>query len=182
MIALTTNRSMTTQGGLELSNTDSRGREITNRKDERVVIAIDPAEAVPLTQALGSKLAIHMVTRSGQSIDQHDDSDLLEGMIAFPATSKPIKAFSMLSAADLAEPLSGALRQYYFDPQQVRDGWIPRAEQLVGRVVNEISSRGTSFQPKISYPLAALSMMLLPIRSYQQVTSSVETNRSGSTV
>ena len=68
MIALATNRSMTTQGGLELTDTDSRGRSTNNTKDERVCIAIDPAEAVPLTGALGEELEIHMVTRSGQQI------------------------------------------------------------------------------------------------------------------
>ena len=135
MIALTTNRTMTTRGGLELSTTDSRGREITNRKDERVVIAIDPAEAVPLTQALGSKQTIHMVTRSGQETEQSTSENSLVGMQAFPASAVAIKAFSTITANDLAEPLGGELRQYYFQPGDVKEGWIPAIEQIVGRVV-----------------------------------------------
>ena len=63
MIAITSNRSMTTQGGLELSSTYGSSRTNTNLRNERVAIAIDPEEAIPLTQALGDQLEIHMVAQ-----------------------------------------------------------------------------------------------------------------------
>lgn len=135
MIALTTNRSMTTQGGLELTTTDGRGREIRNQKTERVVIAIDPEEAVPLTQALGDELQIHMVAQSGQQDLVDRATDQLAGMIPVPAAAVEIKAFTRITARDLAEPLNGELRQYYFKPADVRDNWILKVEDLVGKVV-----------------------------------------------
>ena len=128
MIALTTDRQMTTQGGLEL-DADKRNRT------EKVAIAIDPEEAVPLTQALGEKLQIHMTASSGQDNEASLVEDQLVGRIPFPANALEIEAFSAIKASDLAEPVGGELRQYYFQPGDAKDDWISQASDLIGRVV-----------------------------------------------
>jgi hypothetical protein len=145
MIALTTTGRMTTQGGLQLAETDSRGRSRTNEKDERVAIAIDPAEAVPLTQVLGDKVDVYMVTRSGQETTDSPEADVLVGRIGMPATAIAVSAYSPIKASDLAEPASGELRQYFFQPGDVRADWIARPEELIGRVVGRDVEPGYIF-------------------------------------
>lgn len=145
LIALTTDRSMTTQGGLQLAATDSRGRSLAKANDERVAIAIDPAESVPLTQALGNGSIIHMVTRSGQDSAVEDTQDMLQGRIAIPAAAVSIDAFQAIRASDLAEPNTGDLRQYYFKPNDLQEGWISRPEDLIGRVVARAIEPGYIF-------------------------------------
>lgn len=148
LIALTTNRTMTTQGGLSLSTTDANGRPLRDEKEERVLIAISPQESVPLTDALGNELTIHAVIRSGQGDVEDVDVNELQGMIAFPASAVQIPAFSRITAQDLADANNGELRRYYFQPADVRDEWIPRVEDLLGKVVARDIEPGYIFSPQ----------------------------------
>ncbi|QDS89108.1 hypothetical protein EC9_33050 [Rosistilla ulvae] len=166
MIALTTRRIMTTQGGLQLDATDTRGRTVNNAKDEQVAIAIDPAEAVPLTQALGDDLEIHMVTRSGQEAPLANDINRLEGRIPMPATAVAVEAFQPIRASDLAEPTTGELRQYYFEPADIQDGWIARPEDLIGRVLRRGVEPGYIFSEQDFLPPGSL---IKEIEAYQQI-------------
>jgi len=145
MIALTNGRTMTTQGALEFDQTDSRGRPTTQQKDEQVAIAIDAEEVVPLTQALGAKLTIHAVARSGQQIENANPVNELVGLIPFPAAAVGVKAFSRITAHDLAEPLTGELRQYYFKPDATSEKWIGSVSDLLGRVVRRDIDAGYIF-------------------------------------
>ncbi|KAA5545883.1 hypothetical protein FYK55_02910 [Roseiconus nitratireducens] len=156
LIALATNRSMTTQGGLDLANTESRGRSVNTTKEERVCIAIDPDEAVALTGALGAGLEINMVTRSGQQSGAEDDADVLAGRIALPANAVPIEAFQSIQAQHLAEPNTGELRQYFFLPGDVENDWIARPEQLIGRVVRRAIEPGYIFRESDFLPPGSL--------------------------
>lgn len=166
MIALTTSRNMTTQGGLQLSSGDGRARS-NNIKDERVAIAIDPSEAVPLTQALGENVAIQMVTRSGQESGDVSDANLLMGRIAMPASAVSIGAYQPIRASDLAEPNTGELRQYYFQPTDIQDGWIARPEELVGRVVRRAIEPGYIFSENDFLPVGAL---VRKVDAYERIT------------
>src|SRR6056297_1683215 len=114
VVALTDGRAMTTQGGMEFQQTDSRGRSTNSSSNEQVAIAIDPEEVVPLTQALGAKLTIHAVARSGQKAESLDRGNELEGLVPFPAAAVELKAYARITAKDLAEPRTGEPRQYYF--------------------------------------------------------------------
>lgn len=147
VIALTTNKSMTTRGGLSFEPKDANGRELRSDKQERVLIAISPQESVPLTEALGSEFQIHMVIQSGQLKFAEKVEDGLNGLIPFTASATHIDAFSKITAADLAEPASGELRRYYFKPSDVNDSWIPKAEDLIGKIVAREIEPGYIFSP-----------------------------------
>ncbi|MDC0278911.1 hypothetical protein OAL43_01760 [bacterium] len=166
VIALATNRSMTTQGGLDLVDSDSRGRSTNSTKDEQVCIAIDPGEAVPLTGALGEDLEIHMITRSGQQLGDYNDADILAGRIALPANAVPIEAFQTIQAKHLAEVNTGELRQYYFLPSDVQEDWITRPEQLIGRVVGDAIEPGYIFSESDFLPPGSL---IEDIKAYEMV-------------
>jgi len=157
MIALTNGRSMTTQGALEFDAVDSRGRPATQARDEQVAIAIDAGEVVPLTQALGDQLKIHAVARSGQTVQSVVQVDELAGLIAFPAAAVSIQAFRPIMAQDLAEPLTGELRQYYFKPNAVSDDWIGSVGDLLGRVVRRDIDAGYIFSEDDLLPKGAPS-------------------------
>ncbi|OUT54427.1 MAG: hypothetical protein CBB71_22005 [Rhodopirellula sp. TMED11] len=175
MIAVTNRNDMTTRGGMNLGATDGRGR--SNNTAEQVAIAIDPTEAVPLTQALGDKLAIHMVARSGQETQHSRDADLLNGRIAMPASAIAIEAFQPITASDLSEPTTGILRQYYFQPDDIQDNWIARPEDLIGRVVGGPIEPGYIFSESDLLPSDSL---VNPVDAYQTITASdlVDGNRS----
>lgn len=145
MIALTNGKAMTTQGALEFDQADSRGRPTASQKEEQVAIAIDAEEVVPLTQALGAKLTIHAIARSGQKNEPDSSVDELAGLVPFPAAAVGVKAFSRITARDLAEPLTGELRQYYFKPGAASDKWIGSVSDLLGRVVRRDIDAGYIF-------------------------------------
>jgi len=157
MIALTNGRSMTTQGALEFDAVDSRGRPTTQTRDEQVAIAIDAEEVVPLTQALGDQLKIHAVARSGQKVESVSPVNELAGLIAFPAAAVSIQAYRPITAQDLAEPLTGELRQYYFKPNAVSDDWIGSVGDLLGRVVRRDIDAGYIFTEDDLLPKGAPS-------------------------
>ncbi|MCG8649964.1 MAG: hypothetical protein MI861_09025, partial [Pirellulales bacterium] len=167
MVALTRGPSMTTQGALNFPQDDSRTGRIGNQQ-EQVTIAIDPAEVVPLTQALGDKLMIHCVARSGQQLEEDSSANPLAGMVAVPACARSIKAYTRITAADLAEPLTGELRQYYFQPGAVRPGWLSRVDQLLGRVVGHDIDAGYIFSESDFLPPNAV---IREIRAYSKITS-----------
>lgn len=168
MVALTGGSKMTTQGGLEFSQPETRGRRSANQNDEQVTIAIDPSEVARLTQALGADLAIHCIARSGQSNEKLQREDPLEGMVAFPATARSVEAFSEITAADLTEPLTGELRQYYYPPEAVRDGWLPTVDQLVGRVVRRDIDAGYIFSESDFLPANAVTR---EIQAYTRIAA-----------
>ncbi len=178
LVALTTDRSMTTQGGLELSNASGSGRVSAGRREERVAIAIDPEEAIPLTQALGDELKIHMVAQSGQAIDAEVkvaefDADEL---ISFPGNSVEIKAFTKIKASDLAEPLSNELRRYYFKPGLADDNWITNANDLIGKTVSHDIEPGYIFSPADFLPDGSL---VQAVEAFQTITSDMLVGRDG---
>ena len=143
LIALATNSRMTTRGGLTLSTENSR--VAADIKQERVMIAIDPLEAIPLTKALGDKSRIHMVTRSGQAVEKVAVKDPLEGLIPVASNSISIEPFQSIRASDLSDGDTGELRQYYFKPEDVRESWLRNADQLIGRVVKKRMEPGYIF-------------------------------------
>lgn len=167
MIALTTHRSMTTQGGLELVTTDENGREIRNQRQERVAIAIDPQEAVPLTQALGDDLKIHMIAQSGQQSEPGLTKNELDGLVPFPANAVEIKAFSTITAQDLAEPLSGELRRYFFKPGDTLNSWIPKVDDLIGKVVSRDIEPGYIFSES---DFLEDGCLIQPIKAFQTIS------------
>ena len=146
VIALATDSAITTSGVLTLSEEGSSGRSSSSAKEERVAIAIDPLEAIPLTQALGEQVEIHMVTISGQKMDATIEKDPLAGMVGVASNSVAISAFQPIRASDLSEANTGELRQYYFTQESLKEGWIRHADQLVGKVVNREIEPGYIFQ------------------------------------
>ena len=145
VIALTTNSSITTQGGLKWDDAAAQGRNANSTGNERVAIAIDPEEAIPLTQALGDDLEIHMVTRSGQKPDADVPTDQLAGYVGIASNAIRIEPFQAIQASDLSEPDSGQLRQYYFKSDELNPDWILDPKQLIGRVVNREIEPGYLF-------------------------------------
>ena len=168
MIALTTDRTMTTQGGLELNNTDSRGRVAAGQREESVAIAIDPEEAIPLTQALGDDLEIHMVAQSGQTDENGATEINLGEFVSFPANAIKINAFEKIKASDLAEPVSGDLRRYFFKPSAVVDGWIPSPNDLIGKTVSHDIEPGYIFSASDFLPTGSL---IQEVSAFETITS-----------
>ena len=154
MVAVTRGRDMTTQGARELPEANSKSRS-TNSQETRITIAIDPKEVVTLTQALAADRAIHCVARSGRQQSSDDAKSLeqkLAGMVAFPATSRPLKAFSRITPDDLADPDTGELRKYYFKTDAAHGEWMTSVNDLVGRVVSRDVSAGYIFSPNDLLP------------------------------
>ena len=168
MIALTTRQNMTTQGGLELSDDDARGRSSASSKDESVVIAIDPEEALPLASALADGLQIHMVTRSGQENDVVEPENVLEGRVAFPGTARSLAAFEKIKASDLAEPNSGGLRQYFFEADDVLEDWIADPEQLIGRTLKHDVQPGAILKESDFLPESSL---VADVKAYETLSA-----------
>ena len=168
MVALIDGKNMTTQGGLEFSPTDSRGRPITQATGEQVAIAIDPKEVLPLTQALGAKQEIYAVARSGQQLEAEASVDELAGLIPFPAAAMEIKALSRITASDLAEPTTGQMRQYYFKPAATSDRWISSVGDLLGRVVRNDIDAGYIFSEDDFLPPDSL---IADVKAFERITA-----------
>ena len=163
VVALTDGRTMTTQGGMAFSSpataAANRSRPTTaaggSGGGEQLAIAIDPEEVVPLTQALGAGLRIHAVARSGQTTEVTEEPDELAGLIPFPATAVPLKAYSRISANDLSDPSSQELRQYYFRPEAISPQWVRSVDQLIGRIVRRDVEAGYIFSESDLLPVEA---------------------------
>jgi hypothetical protein len=157
MVAVTRGRDMTTQGVMDLPEPSSRNRTVDGTT--QITIAIDPQEVVPLTQALAAGRVIHCVARSGRHTSGDDGNALrqqISGMVAFPATARVVKAFTRITADDLADPDTGELRTYYFSPDKARKGWITSVTELIGRVVARDASAGFIFSEEDFLPAAAV--------------------------
>ena len=157
MVAVTRGRDMTTQGVMDLPEPSSRNRTVAGAT--QITIAIDPQEVVPLTQALAAGRMIHCVARSGRNTSGDDANALrqkISGMVAFPATARVVKAYTRITADDLADPDTGELRMYYFLPDKVRKGWITSPTELIGRVVARDTSAGFIFSEEDFLPAAAV--------------------------
>lgn len=163
VVALTDGRAMTTQGGMAFSSPSTAA---TNRSrttaaaggsggGEQLAIAIDPEEVVPLTQALGAGLRIHAVARSGQTTEIKKEPDELAGLIPFPATAVPLKAYARITANDLSDPSSQELRQYYFRPEAISPQWVRAVDQLIGRIVRRDVEAGYIFSESDLLPAEA---------------------------
>ncbi|MGB1926183.1 MAG: hypothetical protein ACPHL6_06610, partial [Rubripirellula sp.] len=135
---------------------------------ERVAIAIDPLEAIPLTQALGEGVEIQMVTLSGQDSETTQEKDLLKGKIGFASNSIVIPAFQPIRASDLSEVNTGELRQFFFAAEDIKKQWIPDADQLVGRVVNREIEPGYIFQDSDFLESGSL---LADVHAYEPITA-----------
>lgn len=175
VVALTKGRDITTQGGLALESSDVDGRRTTNTSSEQLTIAIDPEEVVPLTQALGSKLSIHAVARTGRTNEAFEPRDELEGLISFPAAALPLKAYARIRATDLAEPLTGEPRQYYFRPDAVPANWIRSVDELLGRVVRRDIDPGYIFSEADFLPPDSV---MRDVKAYQRVEANDLTDPS----
>ena len=154
MVAITRGRDMTTQSVMNLPKQDPK----TRRKDDaiQITIAIDPEEVVPLTQALAAERAIHCVARSGRKLDAMSNHEQeLEGLVPYPATARSMKAYTKITADDLADPDTGELRVYYFKPELVGKGWIGSVNDLIGRVVARDTTAGFIFSPDDLLPANA---------------------------
>lgn len=165
MVAITRGREMTTQSVTGLQEEDPRAR----RRDEtlQITIAIDPAEVVPLTQALAAERSIHCVARSGQKLTQQaDQQQQLAGLVPFPATARSMEAFTRITADDLADPDTGELRVYYFKPEMVGDGWVGSVNDLIGRVVARNTTAGFIFSPDDLLPANAA---VTEIKAYARI-------------
>lgn len=168
VIALATDSAITTHGVLKLNEESTRGRSSSNVKEERVAIAIDPLEAIPLTQALGEGVEIQMVTLSGQDSETTQEKDLLKGKIGFASNSIVIPAFQPIRASDLSEVNTGELRQFFFAAEDIKKQWIPDADQLVGRVVNREIEPGYIFQDSDFLESGSL---LADVHAYEPITA-----------
>jgi len=147
LVALTAGKAVSTTGAQGLPEQTARTRTRSTDTVE-ATIAIDSEEVVPLTQALAEELTVHCVARSGRR--QAKDSEeslrkLVQGMVSFPATAKPLEAFTKITAADLSEPLTGEPRKYYFLPTDANDSWISSIDDLLGRVVSRDIDAGYIF-------------------------------------
>lgn len=175
VVALTKGREITTQGGLALESSNADGRRTTNTSTEQLTIAIDPEEVVPLTQALGSKLSIHAVARTGRTNEEFEPRDELAGLIPFPAAALPLKAYARIRATDLAEPLTGEPRQYYFRPDAVPANWIRSVDELLGRVVRRDIDPGYIFSESDFLPPDSV---MRDVKAYQRVEANDLTDPS----
>lgn len=168
MVAITRGRDMTTQGVTNLPESSIRSRSQDGAA--QITIAIDAEEVVPLTQALAAGRMIHCVAKSGRGPTKTGASGRakIAGMIPFPATSRAVKAFTRLTAEDLADPDTGELRTYFFPPDKIQEAWIGSVTDLIGRVVARDISAGFIFSPG---DLATGDALIKDVKKFQRLTS-----------
>jgi hypothetical protein len=147
MVAHRKGKEQSTEGGSALVVTPPGSRR-TPELSIDATIAVDPAEVMPLTEALGLEVSIYCVAHSGHpdslATDSFPDFDLT-GLVAVPATVRPVKAFSRITQADLADPITGKLNVYYFSPARVSPEWLTEFRDLAGRVVSRDVEAGFIF-------------------------------------
>ena len=155
MVAHTKGQEQSTEGGNALVVPDARNRQ-TNQLAITATIAVDPAEVMPLIAALGLDVKIYCVAHSGHpdSADADSFPDLnLKGLVPVPATVRAVKAFSRITQADLADPITGKLNVYYFSPERIDPAWVVEFREMVGRVVSRDVEAGYIFSQSDLMPL-----------------------------
>lgn len=145
VVALTQGKLQSTQGAAVLPTVPTTTRREVNKPELNVTIAIDPSETATLTEALSSAWPIYCVARSGHAEDQsgrQEAVNILSGLVGIPAISRSIPAYSAITQDDLADPTTGQLNVFYFQPDKISSDWISDPRQLIGRVVHHDVMRG----------------------------------------
>lgn len=147
MIALSQGTKRSTDGakGLVAPTTGNRNAK---KPQMMAVIAIDPVEVAPLTEAIGLELNLYCVARSGHPEDTpaEQQAQSLEGLVPVVTLSRPITAYSRITQDDLADKVTGRLNLYYFKPDEIQPDWIVGFENLIGRVCATDLSQGAIIQ------------------------------------
>lgn len=147
MVAHTKGAEQSTEGGNALVVPVNPSRR-TSEPQVNATIAVDPNEVMPITEALGLDVKIFCVAHSGHP--EHPQAESfpelkLDGLVAVPATVQSVKAFSRITQADLADPVTGKLNVYYFSPDRIGEDWLTEFGELVGRVVSHDVEAGFIF-------------------------------------
>jgi hypothetical protein len=137
MVALTRGTKTSTTGAAGLDGVTG-ARQTKTTTTTQVTIAVAPEEVTPLTEALGlESLSLLCVTHT--SLPSEDQAPAMEfsteGLVAVPAPVRRVPAYSAISPHDLADPVTGRLNVYYFQPDRVSEEWILDFLQLEHRVV-----------------------------------------------
>lgn len=137
------------QGGtlisIDKTTSPANGRSSRSSTNTVATVALAPEEVALLTEAIGNGTKIFCVARSGQPDDATQAARSIEGKIAIPALARSVPAFTEITQDDLADPATGQLNVYYFDPSNVNDQWLDEPQTLIGRVVSRELSRGHLF-------------------------------------
>lgn len=178
MVAHTKGKEQSTEGGAALV-VPPAGNRRSQQLSVDATIAIDPQEVMPLTEALGLDVPIYCVAHSGHPDNPAEESfpELdLAGLVAVPATIRPIKAFSRITQADLADPVTGKLNVYYFSQEQIAADWLTEFDEIVGRVVATDVDAGFIFSESQLMPPGTPEGLAAAI-PHDKVGLAVETGR-----
>jgi len=159
MVALTRGTKTSTTGAAGLSALVG-GKATKTTTSTQVTIAVAPEEVTPLTEALGlESLSLFCVTHTSQpDTDETDPAPEFstEGLVAVPAPVRQVAACSAISQHDLADPVTGRLNVYYFEPDRVSDEWILDFQQLEHRVVARPIEPGRPLTEADLFPVGTL--------------------------
>ena len=159
MVALTRGTKTSTTGAAGLSAVVG-GRATKTTTSTQVTIAVAPEEVTPLTEALGlESLSLFCVTHTSQpDTDETDPAPEFstEGLVAVPAPVRQVAAYSAISQHDLADPVTGRLNVYYFEPDRVSDDWILDFQQLEHRVLARTIEPGRPLTEADLFPAGTL--------------------------
>ncbi|MHC4878586.1 MAG: CpaB family protein [Planctomycetota bacterium] len=159
MVALTRGTKTSTTGAAGLSGLVG-GKATKTTTTTQVTIAVAPEEVTPLTEALGlESLSLFCVTHTSQpDTDGTDPAPEFstEGLVAVPAPVRKVAAYSAISQHDLADPVTGRLNVYYFEPDRISDDWILDFQQLEHRVVARAVEPGRPLAEADLFPVGTL--------------------------
>lgn len=159
MVALTRGTKTSTTGAAGLSGLVG-GKETRTTTSTQVTIAVAPQEVTPLTEALGLEdLSLFCVTHTSQPADENvapAPEFSSEGLVAVPAPIRQVAAYSSVTQDDLADPVTGRLNVYYFDPDQVSTDWILDFQQLEHRVLARTIEPGRPLTEADLFPVGTL--------------------------
>lgn len=111
--------------------TDAKSKD---KKKPSATVAVAPEEVASLAEAISSDQPIYCIARSGQPVDETAGQEFAS-MIAVPVLGRPVAAYEQINEAHLADPATGRLNVYYFDPQRIDESWLRKPQQIIGRVV-----------------------------------------------
>ena len=117
---------------------NSRGRVLPQtRPEQEIILAVDPAEMGPLTEAMATSMEITCLARSGHPKDAEE--------VAVPLSAQPIPAYTKVTRDYLLDPLTGAMKVVYLRTDNVDSSLLTDPYKIVGQVLAHDKPAGFLF-------------------------------------
>lgn len=116
----------------------NRGRPLPQtRPQQEMILAVDPTEVAPLTEALATNVEIACVARSGRPLQVKE--------LAVPLSSQPLLAYTRITRDYLLDPLTGSMKTVYLRTDSVDPLLVTDPYKIVGRVLAHDKPAGFLF-------------------------------------